>query len=422
MGQAIEEAVVKREFDHSYLLIRADEVQMDSYSFFMITQNDIFGLLSCRIRYMEDIPYFSYDISSKKSLRQEYQDRKLHFQDVKDLFYNLYVILHSTEEFLLDKEGFLFIPEHIYKDLESEDIFCLYLPNHEKKKEEIPYRELADFLLDRTDHKDEHAVNCVYQFYKMSKEPYFSFEAFVGFLEKEELLFQAEKKRQTEKKNMEKEEYHSDRETFYQEEENDVLAVKDRMKTEKKTHFIWLPSFIMAAAGLLLMGLYWFVPYFRYFALYLLIPGICLLLIALLLGIRNGYVFYKKKEEPEWEMLSEPVTVEDYFDVDNETVYFEDEVLYQVKWKEGHFSKEFILKEFPVTVGKMKGSVALYIEDASVSRLHACFKEREKDIVLQDLDSTNGTYVNGKKLEAGETQVIRRGDEIQFGKMIVNVV
>ena len=115
---------------------------------------------------------------------------------------------------------------------------------------------------------------------------------------------------------------------------------------------------------------------------------------------------------------------EEYFDdmLDNETVFFENEICYHLKWKEGHFSKEFSLKDLPVTVGKMKGSVGICIEDASISRLHACFKEQGKEIVLQDLDSTNGTFVNGQRLLAGEESIIKRGDEIQFGKIIVNVV
>ena len=123
-------------------------------------------------------------------------------------------------------------------------------------------------------------------------------------------------------------------------------------------------------------------------------------------------------------MPAKEVTVDEYFDdmLDNETVYFEDELCYHLKWKEGHFSKEFYLKELPVTVGKMKGNVGLCIEDASISRLHACFKDQGKEIVLQDLDSTNGTYVNGKRLASGEVTVIKRSDEIQFGKIIVNVV
>ena len=62
------------------------------------------------------------------------------------------------------------------------------------------------------------------------------------------------------------------------------------------------------------------------------------------------------------------------------------------------------------------------IEDASISRLHASIKEHGNAVFLQDLDSTNGTFVNGRRLASREEVVIKRNDEIQFGKIVVNVV
>ena len=87
-----------------------------------------------------------------------------------------------------------------------------------------------------------------------------------------------------------------------------------------------------------------------------------------------------------------------------------------------HFSKEYVLESFPVTIGKLKESVQVEIKDASISRLHARLRKQGNTIYIQDLDSTNGTFVNGKRLLAGEDAIIKRGDEIQFGKIIVNVV
>ena len=107
---------------------------------------------------------------------------------------------------------------------------------------------------------------------------------------------------------------------------------------------------------------------------------------------------------------------------DDVTVFFDQDEYLTLKWKEGHFSKEYILEEFPVTVGKMQSSVQMVIEDVSVSRLHARFRKHGNAVYLQDLDSTNGTFVNKRQLKPSEESIIKRGDEIQFGKIIVNVV
>lgn len=417
--EAIQNAMIKREFDHSYLMIRADAAELESYPFIMISRNTIKGLLTCRIRYIEEIPYYNYDISSKKPLVQEYQDKRLHFEDLKELFYSISEIIKRAGEYLLEAEGFIFSPEYIYKDLETEQYFCLYLPKGEIPDEEKNgrYRELADFLLDRTDHKDEHGVNCVYQFYKMSKESYFSFDSFLGFIEKEDLMIQAEKRRSPE---------HAREEVstaFIQEmEEKEQIPDCAHMQDGEGAAIGWIPPMILCVIGLICIAAYFCVPMLRKYTLYIVIPGGSLVILSLILALRNLYELYRRKKEAEWVMPVKETTVEEYFDdvMDKETVYFEDEPCFHLKWKEGHFSKEFYLRELPVTVGKMKEG--LCIEDDSVSRLHACFKEKGKEILLQDLDSTNGTYVNGKSLAPGEECVVNRGDEIQFGKITVNVV
>lgn len=418
----VQETIIKNEFDHSYLFVKVESLKMDSYPFLMITQNNIPGLLNCRLRYIEDVAYYSYEISSKRSLEQEYNGRKIHFEDLKEIFYNIYIILKKAAEFLLDKDGFLLEPSYIFRDLETEELYCVYLPERILQSNKPDnYRELADFLLDKTDHKDEHAVNCVYQFYKMSKEEFFSFEAFWSFLEKEELMLQVEHKRMEEKRNagniLEKPIEFEPESVMKQDAKN--VAVE-----EKKSKLNWWIPGISAGIGLFLLLLYTFIPYFRSIAIYLLLPGFSLIGMSIILFVRNIYLRYQRIKETDWIEPTKQVTVEEYFDniLDDRTVFFEDELSYCLKWKEGHFSKEYHLTEFPVTVGKMKDSVQLYIEDASISRFHARFQEKENAVILQDLDSTNGTYVNGRKLEPGEEIPIRVNDEIQFGKIIVNVV
>jgi hypothetical protein len=52
-----------------------------------------------------------------------------------------------------------------------------------------------------------------------------------------------------------------------------------------------------------------------------------------------------------------------------------------------------------------------------VSRLHAIVKRDGSRIVLMDLGSANGTYINGKRLEPNVEQVINHGDIVALGKL-----
>lgn len=56
-----------------------------------------------------------------------------------------------------------------------------------------------------------------------------------------------------------------------------------------------------------------------------------------------------------------------------------------------------------------------------VSRTHAQMRLQEKILDLIDLGSSNGTFVNGKRLLAHQPHPLRDGDEIALGKMVMRL-
>ncbi len=79
---------------------------------------------------------------------------------------------------------------------------------------------------------------------------------------------------------------------------------------------------------------------------------------------------------------------------------------------------EFALGD-EVTVGRAGGCGVLLADDTFVSQLHARVFRRDGDIYVEDLGSTNGTYLNKKKVTA--PVVVRKGDKIQFGRTTLEV-
>lgn len=59
-----------------------------------------------------------------------------------------------------------------------------------------------------------------------------------------------------------------------------------------------------------------------------------------------------------------------------------------------------------------------------VSRLHLTvrYQARYNTLSVLDLGSANGTYVNGQRLHPHEVRVLRNGDELRLGRMILGVV
>lgn len=65
-------------------------------------------------------------------------------------------------------------------------------------------------------------------------------------------------------------------------------------------------------------------------------------------------------------------------------------------------------------IGKMKGQVDMVLNLPMISRIHAEIEKREGAYFLVDLNSTNGTFLNGERLEANEYRQLHTGDEICF--------
>lgn len=56
-----------------------------------------------------------------------------------------------------------------------------------------------------------------------------------------------------------------------------------------------------------------------------------------------------------------------------------------------------------------------------VSRKHARLLRVGDKVLLEDLNSLNGTYVRGLRLPANNPQLIQSGDQLQFGKVILKI-
>src|SRR5438105_5079028 len=69
----------------------------------------------------------------------------------------------------------------------------------------------------------------------------------------------------------------------------------------------------------------------------------------------------------------------------------------------------------PVTIGREEGNL-LRLNDERVSRYHAKVQFDNEDVILTDLDSTNGTRINGNPVQIRR---LRPGDRVGVGRSIL---
>jgi pSer/pThr/pTyr-binding forkhead associated (FHA) protein len=80
---------------------------------------------------------------------------------------------------------------------------------------------------------------------------------------------------------------------------------------------------------------------------------------------------------------------------------------------------ELVPIDTEITVGRGGGCALVLADDQYASTVHARVFRRGNDLFVDDLESRNGTFVNGKRISA--TTKLRRGDQLQFGGTVCDV-
>lgn len=488
------EAKYFRDYKHSYMILRCEKPQVEkSYQCRLLTSGRVEGILRCSLRHVNGETYYYYDISSKAAFESLYRGRQMNWQQVRDLFEQLYGIYCGLGDCFMEESRLALLPACIFYDLSRKKYIGLYYPDYEP---ESPYQELMDFLLEHIDNQDERLTNCVYRIYERMEESSFSLRDALEILGEDEGAAEGGTEGGTEgakKETGKMADFQAVRmeQPFPAAEPGEESALPPRKPLEEEPYGFYdepeeqTPSpkkrklFYPALSLFSLLGIAGMACVYSLYELsgqeatILLACGglMCLCLLAGLLGtIKGGVreVKVKRKAKPKRESFSEE---EDVFappagnllPIDRKVVDLERvlsremdaapvprrERFGSVGFQENVFQKEpqgeacgntvffdsaraaehklyamdkknkkhIDLQNFPYTVGKMAGCVDCVLEDDSVSRIHARFDKAGEAVQLTDMNSTNGTYKNGLRMEPQETVEIEPGDEIRFGNL-----
>lgn len=86
-----------------------------------------------------------------------------------------------------------------------------------------------------------------------------------------------------------------------------------------------------------------------------------------------------------------------------------------------HEGKEIGISAEKFLIGRSE-SCQLRPKSESVSRKHCIIVLRDNRVLIQDLKSRNGTYVNEKRLPPDKARVLRAGDQLRIGKLMFEIV
>ena len=86
-----------------------------------------------------------------------------------------------------------------------------------------------------------------------------------------------------------------------------------------------------------------------------------------------------------------------------------------------HEGKEIAITSEKFLIGRSE-SCQLRPKSESVSRKHCIIVLKDNRVLIQDLKSRNGTYVNEKRLPVDKAKVLKAGDDLRIGKLMFEIV
>lgn len=383
-----------RNLNCNYERMALEEKPKESrYQYCILNRGGIRFLLPCSLRYIDGDAYLYYDISSTQNIAQLFEGKILSREWMRDFLWGMERMQQELSRYLLEGRNVIWTPEHIYQDLEKKDFYFMYVPYCRK---DTGFGQLLEFWVERIDYEDEALVEFVYGLYEQYAEAgdaCLSRQIFENFkeVEKKEKLRQripateraAEQELTQEPKQQLAQEFGS--------QQRAAEAVGQEYADRRKGFLSFLggrrrkPDIVSYQEILQRQ------------------------VSTQALGAVGEKITYGKEEDGK-----EDESEEEY----GRTIYLEDRKKDRTRGlyrDNGELAVR--IDKLPFVIGKKKEEVDFMLEDRSVSRIHARILEEDGRIYLEDLNSTNGTFKNGLRMQPYEKRRLEKDDELRFGKV-----
>ncbi|MCR5701174.1 MAG: FHA domain-containing protein [Lachnospiraceae bacterium] len=408
-------------------MIDWESEEEDIYEIELFKATKVPCFLSFETREVDGDKKLYYEMGHGVSLSLALQHMSLSSERVRHMVRSIKQMWENCEEFLLDPLSVIYDPNLIFVDVTSGEFSFLYYPKKEGEEKEI--KDFLSVLLQNVDKKQEEGMLCLLRFYNQVTDERFKVDQAecVGISEEGRLEILKEEPQV--------------------EEINDEPFVVEKKKKNKrkvniKLHYVTKKLMIVVAVFDVLMLIGLCMNILTYEKMGYLFIGL-----AVLIGMSIVYMQIDTEETPE-EMMEEywnqkqyvtkeqeemPLVINDD-GMKNEEVYSGETVLLSSSYEEENIVEEIChgdlcLKPFnderlkpvcfghkSIVVGSMEDGCDYTLKEKGISRMHAKLMDKEDGAYLIDLNSTNGTYLNGELVTPGTDYKIEEGDMISFGE------
>ena len=360
---------IKKEGNEKYLSIQKIKFNENDYHIQMILNNNIKGLLPIRIRNINNEIELLYEITGLSSINNVFDRSLMKKDDLVKLAIGIKQLEDALKEYLLCGDNIKFDLNYIFYRVKDNQYYFCYCPI-EVEDYALQMKTLFNQVLDHVNYNDRDAVSLAYGMQEIASRDNFAIEELLDFAlstkEKIEPIVGEECIEEYEPEELEEEDIQEN--SFF--EKIKKLFLKDKKE--------------------------------------------------------------ESEDEEEFEdsiYIEETQHVEDFdFETDNlsdeeATVLLTSSAAEYIVLKSTNCNPDILIvpDKFPFVIGKSKRSSDFRVSSNVVSRVHARINQELGEFTIEDLNSTNGTFVNEERLKPHEIRTIERGDVVKLADLEFDV-
>lgn len=372
---------IREGFSTYYVVEKNEEI---TYEKDILLNHSIDCLLPCEIRMLEDQEYYYFETGIYTPLFD-----KIDHINPREFFHKLFLQLKALEGYLLDLDHLQLEEDLLFIDEKQQPVLCYY-PGQEKNIMD-QVKDLVEVCMERITYDDKKKTRIYYEFHGFLTKQKPNIEQILNYLKPEEV----------------QEEYTKEREEaldrFFETEPEPV--VPERRLSPLSIFLIVLALPLGAIAAFFATRIFFFGLYGP-FVIGFGIPSA---------GI-GGIVFYL------WKTYGDRNPKQLFVDSEEHTQLLseEDKTVLLMELPMGKLRSlkeegEITLGEGHFVIGSKEGSCDYHLDRVGISRRHAEFYMEDGKTYVKDLDSTNGTFVNGKRVSI---VAVEDGDEVMLGREV----
>ena len=370
-----------------------------SVEYEVLKRNSLRMLVPVQLREKDGEKSLLFDITGKRSLKMQEKNEPLSQDKCRKILQSISDLIQEIDDYMLNLNYVELSPEYIYEGVDG-TMQWIYSPKTYRENLQARIEAFFEWMLIQIDYEDDKAVRYIYKVYNKVRKLGFSKELLENYLcteEKQEEYIKRNSYEEFFREDLEEERVkESEREYFKEADKPSIQKINAKKPSHQKFIYISLISIlgIASIAAIVLESVCIVSGITKGFTeiLFRYCIGGILFIAAFALAILKCFRELRRIRKAPETCLTD----------------------YNKKNRENDNAEQYNIQKY-----NRRGNKAMSVKTEGREHaviLEAFYENGGEGYILRDLDSTNGTWIDGRKIKRGSQERLQEGATVRFAQ------